>query len=153
MCIIYFFSGIGKAQGELWWNGLAMFMATANLEYQSVSATWLVHYRYLAFFLTHLIVFWELSYCALVWPRLTRPIVIALGVGMHLGIGLFLGMWTFGLAMIIGNMAFVSPWIVRRIIDRQSTSTSPAKPHADLAKSPARAARENSHSSAHRQPA
>ena len=65
MCIIYFFSGIGKAQGELWWNGLAMFMATANLEYQSVSATWLVHYRYLAFFLTHLIVFWELSYCCL----------------------------------------------------------------------------------------
>ncbi len=64
LCVIYFFSGIGKAQGPLWWNGLAMLMATANYEYQSLSATWLIHYKYLAYFLTHLTVFWELSYCA-----------------------------------------------------------------------------------------
>jgi hypothetical protein len=127
LCVIYFFSGLGKAQGPLWWNGWAMLMATANYEYQSLSATWLIHYRYLAFFLTHLTVFWELSYCALVWPRLTRPIVIAIGVGMHLGIGLFLGMWTFGVAMIIANLAFVSPWVVRRIIDRGQTANADAR--------------------------
>ena len=38
LCVIYFFSGIGKAQGPLWWNGDAILMATANLEYQSLSA-------------------------------------------------------------------------------------------------------------------
>ena len=35
---------------------------------------------------------------------------------MHLGIGLCLGMWTFGLAMIIGNLAFVSPQTVRGVV-------------------------------------
>ncbi|HZZ27705.1 MAG TPA: HTTM domain-containing protein [Pirellulales bacterium] len=120
LCVEYFFSGIGKAQGPLWWNGDAILMATANLEYQSLGATWLIHYRALASMLTHITVFWELTYCTLVWPRLTRPIVIAIGIGMHLGIGLFLGMWTFGLAMIIANLSFVSPWIVRRLLDRQS---------------------------------
>jgi membrane protein implicated in regulation of membrane protease activity len=55
-----------------------------------------------------------------VWPRLIRPIVIAIGIGMHLGIGIFLGMWTFGLSMIIANIAFVSPWVVRRLFDRRS---------------------------------
>jgi hypothetical protein len=134
LCVIYFFSGVGKAQGPLWWNGDAILMATANLEYQSLSATWLIHYRGVASLLTHLTVFWELTYCALVWPRLTRPIVIAIGIGMHLGIGLFLGMWTFGLAMIIANLAFVSPWVVRRLLDRQSTkqeATGAQKPSGE----------------------
>lgn len=119
LCVIYLFAGIGKIQGPLWWNGEAVMMAAANLEYQSIDATWLVRYPYVVFALTQLTVFWEMFYCALVWPRLTRPIVIAIGVGMHLSIGIFLGMWTFGLAMIIANLSFVSPWVVRRIIDRQ----------------------------------
>ena len=70
--------------------------------------------------LTHATVYWELSYCALVWPRLTRPLVIAMAVAVHLGIALFLGMMTFGLVMIIANVAFVSPALVRRILDRRS---------------------------------
>jgi anthranilate/para-aminobenzoate synthase component I len=32
-----------------------------------------------------------------------------MAVLVHLGIGMCLGMWTFGLAMIIGNLAFVYP--------------------------------------------
>ena len=119
MCVIYLFSGIGKIQGENWWNGNAILMAVANQEYQSLNATWLIHYRWLASLLAHITVFWEASYCVLVWPRLTRPIVLAVAAGVHLGIGAFLGMWTFGLAMIIGNMAFVSPWLVRQFLDRR----------------------------------
>src|SRR5262245_28726020 len=119
MCVIYFFSGIGKLRGDAWWNGGALQMAVLNQEYQSLDVTWLVHYPLVVCLLTHITVLWEASYCVLVWPRLTRPFVLAIAVGVHLGIGAFLGMWTFGLAMIIGNMAFVSPWIVRRIIDRR----------------------------------
>jgi HTTM domain len=123
MCVIYLFSGIGKIQGANWWNGNAILMAVANQEYQSLDATWLIHYRWLASLLAHVTVFWEASYCVLVWPRLTRPIVLALAVGIHLGIGAFLGMWTFGLAMIIGNVAFVSPWLVRKVLDRRATQS------------------------------
>ena len=52
------------------------------------------------------------------WPRLTRPIVLALAIPLHLGIACFLGMITFGLVMLIGNLAFVSPWVIRAILDR-----------------------------------
>ena len=65
--------------------------------------------RYFWAFVAHLTVAWELSYCVLVWPRLTRPLVLALAVPLHLGIALFLGMITFGLVMLIGNLAFVFP--------------------------------------------
>ncbi|HEY2759781.1 MAG TPA: hypothetical protein VGI75_03540, partial [Pirellulales bacterium] len=75
-------------------------------------------YRWIATLLAHGTIFLELSYCALVWPRLTRPLIVFGAVLMHLGIGAFLGMWTFGLAMAIANVAFVSPWVVRRIFDR-----------------------------------
>jgi hypothetical protein len=128
MCVIYLFSGIGKIQGVNWWNGNAILMAVANQEYQSLDITWLIHYRQLAALLAHITVFWEASYCVLVWPRLTRPIVLAIAVGMHLGIGMFLGMWTFGLAMIIGNMAFVSPWLVRQILDRCGPPEAASEP-------------------------
>jgi Vitamin K-dependent gamma-carboxylase len=118
MCLIYFFAGTGKLLGETWWNGEAMWGAIANKEYQSSEMLWMVNSPILINLLTHLAVFWELTYCALVWPRLTRPIVVALSIPLHLGIALFLGMITFGLAMMIGNLAFVSPslvyWAIRR---------------------------------------
>jgi hypothetical protein len=136
LCVIYLFSGIGKIQGDTWWNGNAVLMAVGNLEYQSVSATWLIRYRYLAALLAHITVFWETFYCVLVWPRLTRPLVLAIAVGVHMGIGLFLGMWTFGLAMLIANIAFVSPWVVRRIFDRQSTPQLNGKQKAANSPSP-----------------
>jgi len=117
MCIIYLFSGIGKLQGEPWARGEASWMSFAMLEYQSIDMTWMAKWPLMLNFMTHLTVFWELSYCALVWPRLTRPWVLLMAVLVHGGIILFLGMPTFGLVMLIGNMAFVSPKMVRKVFD------------------------------------
>jgi hypothetical protein len=108
MCIIYLFGGIGKMRGEMWWDGSALWYAIANYEYQSLDLTWLVRFPWLIAVLTHITVFWETFYAFLVWPRQTRPIVLGLAVLIHGGIALFLGMPTFGIAMIIGNLAFVS---------------------------------------------
>jgi len=120
MCVIYLFSGISKLQGPAWWDGRAILLALTNLEYQSFDQTWLAKYPWLVALLTHITVFWETFYCALIWPRLTRPIILAIAAAVHLGIGAFLGMWTFGLAMLIGNAAFISPWVIRRVLDRPS---------------------------------
>jgi len=116
MCVIYLFGGIGKMRGELWWDGSALWFAFANLEYQSLDMTWLVHAPWLIALLTHVTVIWETFYCFLIWPKLTRPICLAMAVAVHAGIGLCLGMWTFGLAMIIGNLAFVPPEVVRAAV-------------------------------------
>jgi hypothetical protein len=118
MCIIYLFSALGKLQGESWWNGEAVWFSSANLEYQYlVDMTWLAHYPWLVAILTHATVYWELTYSALVWPRLTRPWVLFMAVLVHGGICVAYGMPTFGLVMLIGNLAFVSPATVRRLLD------------------------------------
>ncbi len=115
MCVIYLFGGIGKMRGELWWDGSAAWFAAANQEYQSVSLTWLVYQPWLIALITHLTVFWETFYPVLVWPKLTRPLCLAMAVVVHGSIAIFLGMPTFGLAMIVGNMVFVSPEVVQQL--------------------------------------
>jgi hypothetical protein len=121
LCVIYLFSGLGKAMGETWWDGSAMWLAVANYEYQSVDLTWLGRWPAVLSLFAHVTVAWELSYAALVWPRLTRPLVVAMAVPLHLGIALFLGMMTFGLAMMIANLAFVSPWVVRATLSGRNS--------------------------------
>src|SRR5262245_35166018 len=120
MCVIYLFGGIAKMRGETWWDGSALWYAFASLEYQSLDMTWLARHLWLLALMTHLTVFWETFYCFLVWPRLTRPLCLAMAVAVHLGIALCLGMKTFGLAMIIGNLAFVYPETVRDFVTRLS---------------------------------
>jgi len=118
MCIIYLFSALGKLQGESWWTGEAVWISAANLEYQFlIDLTWMANHPLLVSFLTHATVYWELSYSALVWPRLTRPWVLLMAVLVHGGIVVAFGMPTFGLIMIVGNLAFVSPETVRRWVD------------------------------------
>ena len=116
MCVIYLFGGISKMRGELWWDGSAVWYAVANLEYQSLDMTWLVRAPWLIALLSHVTVFGETFFCALVWPKKTRPIMLLIAVGIHGGIGLFLGMWTFGLAMLIANISFISPQVTRGLL-------------------------------------
>lgn len=120
MCIVYLFAGFGKLLGDSWWAGTAMWGAFGNYEYQSLDMTWLAAWPLAINFLTHLTIVWECSYCVLVWPRLTRPLVIALAVPLHLGIALCMGMITFGLVMLVGNLAFVSPNLVRAVVGGDS---------------------------------
>lgn len=107
LCIIYLWAGLGKLQGEAWWNGQAVWLALANLEYQSLDLTWLAAYPRLLEILTHATIAWEIAFAFLVWPKASRFWILIVGVGMHLGIGAFLGMWTFGLIMICSYIAFV----------------------------------------------
>lgn len=147
MCVIYLFSALGKMMGESWWDGTAIWGAIGNLEYQSIDMTWLAHWPLWGAVMTHTTVAWELSYPVLVWPRLTRPLVLAMAVPLHLGIALFLGMMTFGLVMLIANLAFVSPWVVRAMLDR-SASGEPLQ--ADRAgEGKGAIARAGGHSAAH----
>jgi hypothetical protein len=117
LCIIYFFTGMAKVVGENWPAGTAAWWSVAIPEYQSIDMTWLANWPVLVALITHATVFWELSYWALVWNRFTRPLVLWMAVFVHAGIALFMGMITFGLAMIFANLAFLSPQTVRAWFD------------------------------------
>lgn len=116
VCVIYMFGGLWKARGEQWWDGTAMWFAAVNYEYQSNDLTWIARYPALFAGLAHLTVFWETFYCALVWPKWTRPLVLITAVMVHGGIALYLGMITFGTIMIVANGMFLEPEWTRSIL-------------------------------------
>lgn len=107
LCILYFFSGCGKLLGASWWEGIALWGAVANIQYRTIDLTFLAWHPLLINALTLGTLFWEVSYAALIWPRLTRPLVLVMAIFVHLGIGLTMGMMEFGIAMLIANMAFL----------------------------------------------
>jgi hypothetical protein len=116
MCVIYFFAGISKLQGESWWTGEAIWRALANLEYQTIDMTWLAWHPWLVNLATHVSILWEIFFCALVWRPRLRPLMLAGAVVLHVGIGACLGMWTFGLIMLVGCMSFLPPNQVRDLV-------------------------------------
>lgn len=138
LCVIYLFAGLSKLQGSAWWNGFAFWGGIANQEYQTLDLTWLADWPLAINALTHLTVAFELSYCVLIWNRWTRPLVLLVAIGLHLGIVFALGMPTFGLVMLIANASFISPSLIRKLIDgpvdchadrRLALVQTPAAPH------------------------
>lgn len=116
MCVIYFFAGISKLLGAAWWTGDAMWLAFSNLEYQSHDMTWLVHYPWITQLMSHTTVAWELTFWALVWKPMWRPFVLLMALPLHIGIGACLGMWTFGLIMLVGCAAFLPEPFVLSVV-------------------------------------
>lgn len=109
LCIVYAFAGLGKLGGEFWLNGEAVWGALASYEYQSIDMTWLAGHMQLIAIMTLASLIWEVTYAALIWPRLTRPIVLVFAAMVHIGIGAAMGMMTFGLIMLVANLAFIEP--------------------------------------------
>jgi len=116
LCVIYLFGGLGKMRGEMWWDGSAMWYSVASYEYQSMDMTWTGHFPVLSSIFTHLTLFWEVSYCAIVWPRWTRPWTLLVALLVHGGIAFFLGMVTFGFMMIVANISFVPPALIQNLV-------------------------------------
>ena len=139
LCVMYFFAGTSKLQGQSWWNGNAVWDALANQEYQSVDMTWLAMFPFVTQLATHATIVWEVSFAAAVWNRYMRPWVLLIGVSMHVGIGMFLGMWTFGLAMAFGYLTFVPSPPLRRFIHgllRLPVASIPWQPKIELEATP-----------------
>ncbi|MEZ5942843.1 MAG: hypothetical protein R3C18_15730 [Planctomycetaceae bacterium] len=135
LCLLYFFAGVSKLKGEAWWNGDAIWMAVANKEYQSQDLTWLAWYPWIAHLLTHMTVLWEMTFFISVWNRTWRPLVLAIGICVHLGIGSCLGLWTFGLIMLVPYLSFISPETMQSVLTwgriiRPASSLPPVEAHS-----------------------
>ncbi|MCR9117645.1 MAG: HTTM domain-containing protein [bacterium] len=134
LCVIYFFGGVSKMKGLYWWDGSAAWAAVANYEYQSLNVTWISRVPFIVGLLSHATLLWETTYAALIWPKRTRPIMLAMAVAVHGGIALFMGMITFGVIMIVANFAFVSPEWIRDLSGASPPETN--EPEAEPAETP-----------------
>jgi predicted DCC family thiol-disulfide oxidoreductase YuxK len=126
LCVIYGTAGLAKLQGAAWWNGLAIWGTLASGEFRLLDFTWIASYPLLLNIVTHVALALEVVYPALIWIPILRPLFLTMIVLLHLGIGLSApGLSEFALAMIAGNLAFVSGGWLRSLvtgIDRSHAS-------------------------------
>ncbi len=59
------------------------------------------------------IVGFELCFALFIWNRLARPLLLAIALPMWLSTALVSGMISFGLMMLVANLAFISPDAMR----------------------------------------
>jgi hypothetical protein len=103
MCIVYTSSGLEKAAGLQWWNGEAIWRSVMLPSFASFDLHWLAYVPWLAAAIGWSVLVLETGYGFFIWFRRTRLIWLLTIAAMHLGIGLFLGMWMFAWIMIILN--------------------------------------------------
>lgn len=121
LCLIYGMAALAKFRGDAWWNGFAIWGVLAAGEFRRFDLTWLAAYPLLLNLMTHSGLFLELLYPILIWVRPLRPAILFLVVMMHVGIDLALGLTEFAVAMMAGNLAFVSGIWLRSLVAGRAT--------------------------------
>src|SRR6266480_7007484 len=123
LCIIYFFSGLTKCLGSGWWDGSNVWRALIRPPFNVIDPEILVRWRYLFPVAGIFVCLLEIGYPFLIWHSKTRKTWLICICGMHLGIGLMMGMYLFALIMIVLNVAAFGPGLVR--LDRHRISLRP----------------------------
>jgi hypothetical protein len=101
MCIMYFSSGLEKVYSPQWRNGESIWRAFMMPSFRHFDFTWMSHYTFLPMIIGWLTVLTEILYAFLVWIPKARVAALASVFILHIGIGLFMGMWFFSIVMII----------------------------------------------------
>ena len=127
VCFVYIVSGLTKLQGNAWWTGTATWGVLANFEFapmhldiynhvlRRIGSNQLLFYFSLTLSCLFTLGF-EIGYAFLIWLRSTRWVFLWGAITLHGLIGLFMGLKTFSLMMLVMNMAFLTSDEVRRFL-------------------------------------
>ena len=113
LCVIYFFSGLTKCLGSGWWDGSNIWRALIRPPFNIIDPEILVRWKYLFPVAGVFICLLEIGYPFFIWNGKTRKIWLICICAMHAGIGLTMGMYLFGLIMIVINVAAFGPGLIR----------------------------------------
>jgi hypothetical protein len=106
VCIIYTASGVEKATGDRWRSGEAIWRAIMGAPAGSpIDCSFLADVPWLCKGLCWMTLLLEAGIVAFVWHSRLRRFWLWGIVGMHLGIALVLGLWTFSATMIVFDVA------------------------------------------------
>jgi len=104
LALSYLNAGVAKSLGNHWWIGESVWRVVNQPNYQQVDLSWLGHYPWIFYVAGWATLFFEIGYPFMVSSRRCRVPCIAAIVGMHLGIGFFMGLWFFAYVLIVLNV-------------------------------------------------
>jgi len=105
LCIVYFTGGLAKCLGSGWWDGSNLWRALTRPPFNIISSDILIRFKYVLPVLGISICLLEVGYVFFIWMKKTRLVWLVGILGMHIAIGLTMGMYLFALVMIVLNLA------------------------------------------------
>jgi hypothetical protein len=101
LCVIYLAAGLDKAMGRQWWNGEAIWQTVSQPIFSTFDLSWLARPSWIPMFAGWSTLVVEIGYVFFIWPRRTRKVWCFATIGLHLGVGLFMGLVFFSSVMIL----------------------------------------------------
>jgi hypothetical protein len=105
LCFVYFFGGLAKCLGSGWWNGSNLWRSLTRPPFNIIEPDILIRFKYVLPVLGISLCLIELTYVFFIWRKKTRLVWLVCILGMHIAIGLTMGMYLFALVMIVLNLA------------------------------------------------
>jgi hypothetical protein len=120
LCVIYLAAGLDKAMGRQWWNGEAIWQAVSQPVFSTFDLSWLARHSWIPMFAGWGTLVVEIGYMFLIWPRRTRRVWFIATSGLHLGMGLFMGLVFFSSVMILltGCLFLIPEQIPEQVVER-----------------------------------
>jgi hypothetical protein len=101
LCVIYLSAGLEKAFGTQWWNGDAIWQAVTQPAFSTFDLRWLATHTWIPVLAGWTTMVVEIGYAFFIWPRRTRTAWCIATIGLHIGLGLFMGLVFFSSVMIL----------------------------------------------------
>jgi HTTM domain len=117
--LVYFDSVFFKFHTVMWMNGLGVWLP-ASLPHATYTTffSFLLDYKWLMIFLSHLTLGFETIFIFLMWFRSLRWLLFIIGFGLHLGIFFFFPIPLFAYAMLSFYILVIPPDFVESIVDK-----------------------------------
>lgn len=105
MGLIYLSAGFEKLIASEWWGGNVVWRSVVQPDFRQYDLTWLADQPWLFITLSWFTIIIETFYCIFMWVPKVRVFWLAAIIALHLGIIIFLGLWLFGLIMILFSVS------------------------------------------------
>ncbi len=105
MCMIYLSAGFEKLISPEWWSGNVLWRSVVQPDFRQYDFTWLADKSWLFITLSWFTITVETFYCIGVWIPRVRVFWLLAIILLHAGICVFLGLWLFGLIMMLMSIS------------------------------------------------
>lgn len=113
LCVIYFFSGVGKAMGNNWYTGDAIWYLVSTYTNVNILTAFIATTIPFLFQIISLsVVIFELFYPVLIYNKITKNVALLYIIITHVIIILIINLYTFGFVMIILNVIAFQPKLI-----------------------------------------
>lgn len=124
MCLVYLSSGIEKCLGKQWLNGEAIWRTLMMPIFKNYDFSWIAQYPVVPFLIGISVLIIEIGYVLFMWKKNIRVWWLAMIVALHLGIGIFMGMWFFASVMIFLSVFAFGDDVLRDILKGRTKEVS-----------------------------